>query len=105
MGDNDFFIFLINTFIDNFESFITTLKAGVKNKNFETIYKASHKIISNVRMIATEPLQNKISLIHDLSKEKKEMSKIPNLLIESEKIFAKTKVSLQNIINNLKDEN
>ena len=56
-------------------------------------------------MIATEPLQNKISLIHDLSKEKKEMIKIPNLLIESEKIFAKMKVSLQNIINDLKDEN
>ena len=105
LGDNDLFIFLINTFTDNFESFLTTIKAGIKSKDFETIYKASHKIISNVRMIATEPLRNKISLIHDLSKEEKEMSKIPNLLIESEKIFAKMKVSLQNIINDLKDEN
>ncbi|MDB9874522.1 ATP-binding protein, partial [Flavobacteriaceae bacterium] len=105
LGDNDLFIFLINTFTDNFESFLTTIKAGIKSKDFETIYKASHKIISNVRMIATEPLRNKISLIHDLSKEEKEMSKIPNLLIESEKIFAKMKISLQNIINDLKDEN
>ncbi|MDB4289680.1 response regulator [Flavobacteriaceae bacterium] len=105
LGDNDLFIFLINTFTDNFESFLTTIKAGIKSKDFETIYKASHKIISNVRMIATEPLRNIISLIHDLSKEEKEMSKIPNLLIESEKIFAKMKISLQNIINDLKDEN
>ena len=104
MGDNDFFILLMNTYIDNFESFLTTVKAGIKDKNYETIYKASHKIISNVRMIATEPLQNKISLIHDLSKEKKEMSKISNLLTESEKIFTKMNVSLLNKIKEIKDE-
>jgi len=105
LGDNDLFVFLINTFIVNFESFLTTVKAGIKNKKFEIIYKASHKIISNVRMIATEPLQNKISLIHDLSKEKKEMSKISKLLMESEKIFAKMNVLLQNKIKDLKDGN
>ena len=105
LGDNDLLLFLIDTFIVNFESFLTNVKAGIKSKNFETIYKASHKIISNVRMIATEPLQNKINLIHDLSKEKKEMPKISNLLIETEEIFAKMSISLHNKINEIKDEN
>ncbi len=105
LGDDDLFIFLINTFIANFESFLINVKAGIKSKDFESIYKESHKIISNVRMIAREPLQNKISLIHDLSKEERELSKILNLLIESEKIFTQMSVSLHNTINEIKNEN
>ena len=105
LGDDDLFIFLINTFIANFESFLINVKAGIKSKDFESIYKESHKIISNVRMIAREPLQNKISLIHDLSKEERELSKILNLLIESEKIFTQMSVSLHNTINEIKNGN
>jgi len=105
LGDDDLFIFLINTFIANFESFLINVKAGIKSKDFESIYKESHKIISNVRMIAREPLQNKISLIHDFSKEERELSKILNLLIESEKIFTQMSVSLHNTINKIKNEN
>ena len=56
-------------------------------------------------MIAREPLQNKISLIHDLSKEERELSKILNLLIESEKIFTQMSVSLHNTINEIKNGN
>ena len=105
MGDDDLLIFLINTFIGNFESFLTDVKLGIKNEDFEIMYKASHKIISNVRMIATEPMLTKISLIHDLSKEKKEASQISNLLIESEKIFAKMSIVLHTIINEIEDGN
>ena len=98
LGDDDLFIFLINTFIANFESFLINVKAGIKSKDFESIYKESHKIISNVRMIAREPLQNKISLIHDLSKEERELSKILNLLIESRYFFHCFEMMWQSIL-------
>ena len=99
LGNDDLFVLLINTFIVNFENFLTDVKLGIKSEDFEIIYKASHKIISNVRMIATEPMLTKISLIHDLSKAKKEVSKISNLLIESEELFAKMTIVLQATIN------
>ena len=104
-GDHEMLTFLIQTFITNFEAFLTDTKTGIKEQDFETVYKAAHKIKPNVSMIGAEELKHKINLIHDLSKEKKDLQEISTLLTVSEKIFGKVLTALQHKIKELKNGN
>jgi signal transduction histidine kinase/CheY-like chemotaxis protein len=104
LGDQEMLLFLIQLYIDNLEAFLIACKAGIEKENFEIIYKAAHKIKPNVIMVGNEELQNKINLIHDLSKEKKELLEISKLLTITEKIFDEVRAALQHKITTLKSK-
>jgi PAS domain S-box-containing protein len=102
LGDKEMILFLIQLYIDNLEAFLIACKTGINEENFEIIYKAAHKIKPNVIMVGNEELKNKINLIHGLSKEKKELSEISNLLTITEEIFNEVRKALQHKIKELK---
>jgi PAS domain S-box-containing protein len=102
LGDQEMLLFLIQLYIDNLEAFLITSKKGINKEDFEIIYKAAHKIKPNVIIVGNKELQSKIDLIHDLSKEKKELSEISKLLTITEDLFYKVRNALQHKITTLK---
>ncbi|MDP3312700.1 PAS domain-containing hybrid sensor histidine kinase/response regulator [Lutibacter sp.] len=96
-------ILLIQSFLNDIDEFLKVTKFGVKERNWELLYNAAHKIKPSVSMFGIALLEPTIYNIEQNFKNEHDVIKGVELLKSSILIFKKVKNELENELNILKN--
>jgi CheY-like chemotaxis protein len=71
---------LIEKFIELTPEYSASLLTEYEQNNIENVSKAAHKIKSSIELLASGNLRSNISLIHDYSRKREKLEKLPKLI-------------------------
>jgi HPt (histidine-containing phosphotransfer) domain-containing protein len=80
-GDKDFILDMIQTFVNNSPNEITELCHYAESQEWEKLGEYSHKFAPGLQFIGIAPLRPVINQIEDFAFKRKNLDKIPELLL------------------------
>ena len=97
-------ILLIKSFSKEIEEFLMVVDKEFKNKNWNQLHKATHKIKPNVSMFGISKLEPIIYKLEDNFREEKELENIEELISTCKQLFTQAKLELLTELNTLENE-
>ncbi|MGV8947559.1 MAG: PAS domain S-box protein [Lutibacter sp.] len=97
-------ILLIESFLKDFEEFLTVIHKEFKKKNWQALFKATHKIKPSIAMFGISEMEPVIHLLTHKFKEEKGLEDVGELLNSCREIFKHVKEELLIELKSLKNE-
>jgi len=103
-NESSIMILLIQSFVSEIEEFLSIMDKEFKNKNWEQLHKATHKIKPSVTLFGISKLDPIIHTLVNRFREEKQLDTIEELIISCRKIFEHVKMELLTELKTLDSE-
>ncbi len=104
LNESSLLIQLIELFITDFEEFLKITEQELKNKNWKSLYQATHKIKPSISMFGILKMEPIIQLLIVKFKEEKQLENVGKLILSCKEIFTHVKVELVVELKTLRNE-
>src|SRR5690554_494633 len=92
---------LINSFIEDIEHYIVSVKKEMEANNHSALYQVNHKIIPSVRIFNIEKLEPVLIQLENDLKDSRDIKSISNNVNFCLEVFEKVKIELQNELKSI----
>ncbi|MFA5296950.1 MAG: PAS domain S-box protein [Lutibacter sp.] len=97
-------ILLIESFLKDFEEFLSVVSKEFKKKNWQALYRATHKIKPSITMFGISEMETTIHLLTHIFKEEEQLDDAEELLNSCKEIYTFVKEELLIELKSLKNE-
>ncbi|MCK5400147.1 MAG: Hpt domain-containing protein [Flavobacteriaceae bacterium] len=103
-GDRTILKMIIELFIEGIDEFVGVLNKEMKNKNWQVLFQATHKIKPNLSMFGIKKLEPAIHQLENNFRNEQDLDNVEILVNSSISIFKQVKVELQTELKSMNDE-
>ena len=103
-GDRTILKMIIELFIEGIDEFVGVLNKEMKNKNWQVLFQATHKIKPNLSMFGIKKLEPAILQLENNFRNEQDLDNVEILVNSSISIFKQVKVELQTELKSMNDE-
>ncbi len=103
-NESSLLILLINSFISEIDEFLSVMDSEFKNKNWDELHKATHKIKPSVTMFGISKLAPTIHKLMNKFRNEKQLENVEEIINSCKEIFIKVKFELLTELKSLNNE-
>jgi len=96
---------MIALYLEQTPTLVSAMKKGLEQKNWESVYAAAHKMIPSFSIMGIhKDYENMARKIQEYSGANKQIDKLPDLILQLEKVCLQACEELKNDLKKMKNE-